>query len=177
MACTLLAGCSKNIEEEILLSRAASMQLGTDLKSTLVKSLTSKGPVSAIEVCNIDAIQISNTISQKNNLKVGRTSLKIRNPANKPDAWETKQLAWFSSQLESGADIKSLEAHEVVKENNEDIFRYMKAIPMQEPCMLCHGKTIAPAISEKIQKLYPQDQATDYEVGEIRGAFTLEINL
>lgn len=172
-----IIGCSKNVEGEILQSRVASKQLGSQLKNTLVETLQSEGPVSAIEVCNIDAIQISNNLSKKYELDVGRTSLKIRNPENKADTWETKQLKWFSSQLKSGADVKSLEVHEIVTEENKDTFRYMKAIPMQEPCALCHGKNIAPAISEKIQHLYPQDQATDYEIGEVRGAFTVKIDI
>ena len=53
----------------------------------------------------------------------------------------------------------------------------MKAIPMQEPCALCHGKTLAPQIGDKIKSLYPLDQATGFELGEIRGAFTVKIKL
>jgi len=173
----VVTACSKNVEGELLVSRVVSKQLGEQLKSKLVETLQSEGPISAIAVCNIDAAKISNALSENNNLIVGRTSLKIRSPNNQPDLWETKQLKWFSSQLKSGADVKSLEIHEVVTEDSKEVFRYMKAIPLQEPCALCHGKNIAPTITEKLHTLYPNDQATDYEIGELRGAFTIKIEL
>ncbi len=53
----------------------------------------------------------------------------------------------------------------------------MKAIPIQEPCMLCHGEVLSSAVKEKINDLYPQDQATGYTLGQIRGAFTIKISL
>jgi len=49
----------------------------------------------------------------------------------------------------------------------------MKAIPMRaEPCLLCHGAP-EPALKAEIDRLYPQDQATGFRPGELRGAFTV----
>jgi len=175
-ACSISA-CSDNVDEELSLSREVSKQLGTQLKSKLVGAMKSAGPEAAIAVCNLQAIDITEEISNKNNLEVGRTALKIRNPSNQPDAWEIKQLRWFAAQNDSGADIKTLEAHEVIKEDGKKIFRYMKAIPMQEPCMLCHGTELVPPVEETIKSLYPQDQATGFEIGQIRGAFTVKVAL
>ncbi|MFK7816558.1 MAG: DUF3365 domain-containing protein [Gammaproteobacteria bacterium] len=172
-----ITACSKNVDGELLLSRVISKQLGEQLKSTLVESLQSEGPISAISVCNIDAPIISNTLSENNDLEVGRTSLKTRNSVNQPDAWETNQLQWFESQIASGVDVMSLEIHEVLTEDNKEVFRYMKAIPVQEPCALCHGKNIPPDVRDKIASLYPEDQAIGYGVGELRGAFTVKIEL
>lgn len=176
VAC-IISACSNSVDEELALSREVSKQLGTNLKSKLVSTMQSSGPDAAIAVCNLEAINITEDISDRNNLEVGRTSLKIRNPANKPDAWESKQLAWFNSQQASGTDVKTLEKSEIVKEKGKKIFRYIKAIPMQEPCMLCHGEVISTAIKEKISDLYPQDQATGYKAGELRGAFTIKIEM
>lgn len=174
VACIIPACSNNNVDEEVALSNHASKQLGTQLKNKLVSTMQSSGPVAAITVCNLEAINITENISDKNNLEVGRTSLKIRNPANQPDVWETKQLEWFNSQLASGHDVKSLETSEIVKENGKKIFRYMKAIPTQEPCLLCHGEEISAAVKENINELYPQDQATGYKAGQIRGAFTIK---
>jgi hypothetical protein len=50
----------------------------------------------------------------------------------------------------------------------------MKAIPTAEkPCLACHGKEIAPKVAARLAELYPEDAATGYSAGEIRGAFTL----
>ena len=169
--------CTPNTEKELALSQVASKQLGKQLKNKLVNTIQSDGPEAAITICNFEAINISNKISAENNLKVGRTSLKLRNPANQADAWETKQLNWFEAQKNLDANLKTLEISEIIKKDGEKVFRYMKAIPMQEPCMLCHGKTLAPVIAEKINHLYPQDQAKGFTVGDIRGAFTVTVPL
>jgi excinuclease UvrABC helicase subunit UvrB len=50
----------------------------------------------------------------------------------------------------------------------------MKAIPTAEkPCLACHGKTLAPQVAARLKELYPDDRATGYAAGEIRGAITL----
>ena len=177
LTASVAISCTHNVDEELTLSREVTKQLGSKLKSKLVYAMQSSGPEAAISVCNIEATKISAEVSNKNNIKVGRTSLKIRNTENQPDAWEIKQLKWFEAENDSGVDIKTLEISEIIKENGKSIFRYMKAIPMQEQCALCHGTTIAPSVTVKINSLYPQDQATAFKLGDIRGAFTVKMDL
>jgi hypothetical protein len=43
-------------------------------------------------------------------------------------------------------------------------------------CLQCHGtpeKDIAPATLEAIQKHYPKDQATGYQLGDLRGLWSV----
>ncbi len=176
IACAI-AACSKKINKELAQSRNVSQQLGEQLKSKLIDAMQAGGPENALLICKHEAIKVSTENSKQNNLEVGRTSLKLRNFSNQADDWEIKQLTWFKSQKLAGSDIKSLEVNEITEENGKNIFRYMKAIPIQEPCLVCHGKTLAPSIEAKIKNLYPQDQATGYELGEIRGAFTVKLDL
>ena len=49
----------------------------------------------------------------------------------------------------------------------------MKAIPTAPLCLQCHGEAIAPPVAEKITKLYPEDKATGFREGDIRGAFVV----
>ena len=142
-----------------------------------MNAMRSGGPEKAISICNLEAMNITKVVSNINNLKVGRTSLKFRNQINQPDAWEIEQLKWFESQNKLGGDINSLETHEIIKQGNKKEFRYMKAIAIQEPCLHCHGANIAPAIEEKINNLYPNDQARGYQLGQIRGAITIKKSL
>ena len=153
------------------------MQLATNLKSRLKSVLQSEGPVEAITVCNLEAIEITNEISNSFNGEIGRTSLKLRNPNNRPDEWEYAVLVKFEQLKQSGTPIKELEFYETHKTENEKVFRYMKAIPTSAPCLLCHGEVIAPPIDEKLQALYPQDQAMGYKPGDLRGAFVIKIAL
>jgi len=86
-------------------------------------------------------------------------------------------LHYFEQQKQSGEDISKLEAYEIIEDENGRWFRYMKAIPTTEVCLVCHGETLASPLQQKLQSLYPNDQATGYRVGEIRGAFTVRIKL
>ena len=172
---TLVLSCSENVEKKLDASRSAAQQLGSQLKVELKTSLKSKGPVESIKVCNIEAEKIALSVSNKNNMKVGRTSLKVRNHSNAPDAWEKEKLLYLEQQLLSGVDVKSLEVYEITNEDNEKWFRYMKAIPTSEVCLICHGGSVALPIRQKLQELYPNDQATGYKVGDLRGAFTVKV--
>lgn len=143
------------------------------LKQTLMGAVEAGGPVEAIAVCQIAAPAIAKDEAQKTGWSVGRTALRLRNPQNAPDAWERAVLLNFQDRLEQGADIKTLEHYETTTQDGQKIFRYMKAIPMQAPCLACHGSTVSAAVSSKIAELYPDDQATGFSVGELRGAFTV----
>ena len=155
-------------------ARALSAELATKLKAELEAALTAGGPVAALSVCNTVAPSIAGDLSAKFGGSVGRTALKVRNPANTPDAFEKKVLKQFITAAAAGADLTKLEHTEIIEENGSKTFRYMKAIPMAEkPCAACHGRSIDPAVLQKIKELYPADQATGFTPGELRGAFTI----
>jgi hypothetical protein len=146
----------------------------TTLKGELQGAISSGGPVSAIQVCKERAPAIAQTLSEKSGWEVGRTSLKLRNPAsNAPDAWETQVLQDFEERKAGGEDVQTMAFAEVVESNGKSHYRFMKAIPTGELCLLCHGEAINPDIAEAIDEAYPDDQARGFALGDIRGAFTL----
>jgi len=49
----------------------------------------------------------------------------------------------------------------------------MKAIPTGEGCLKCHGQNIAPEITAKLKENYPDDKATGFKLGDVRGAFSI----
>lgn len=75
-----------------------------------------------------------------NDVEVSRTSLKLRNPENKPDEWEMTVLKQFEDRKAKGESPKKIEHSEVVDSNGEKYFRYMKAIAIGETCLNCHGE-------------------------------------
>lgn len=48
--------------------------------------------------------------------------------------------------------------------------RYMKAIPTEPVCTVCHGRQLPPTLQQAIAAKYPADAATGFEVGDLRGA-------
>ncbi|MBN8913603.1 MAG: DUF3365 domain-containing protein [Rhizobiales bacterium] len=155
-------------------ARAASIELGGKLKARLEVALKDGGPQAALAVCKTAAPGIAADLSDSFGGKVGRTALKVRNPENAPDVFEAAVLKRFVDEVSKGADVSKLEHAEVVDVDGQRMFRYMKAIPMAAaPCAVCHGTAVAPDVLQSIRDLYPDDQATGFKPGEIRGAFTV----
>ena len=160
-------------DTEIAASRATVKEFMQTLKGELQAGMKEGGPVNAISVCNLSAPGIANTYSVRNGWDVGRTSLKLRNPDNAPDAWERKVLESFDERKRAGEDPAKMEHYEVVRKDGISEFRYMKAIPTAPLCLACHGEQLDSITRTRIEKLYPRDQALGYKQGDIRGAFTI----
>ncbi|MEX2488758.1 MAG: DUF3365 domain-containing protein [Pseudomonadales bacterium] len=145
-----------------------------ELKPELKHAIAEGGPVNAIEVCSKRAPEIAGRLNRETNWTVTRVSLKPRNrETGTPDAWEKEVLESFDRRQSAGESPTDLE-HAQVTEGN---FRYMKAQGVEPLCLTCHGKTLAPSVQEALQTNYPEDMATGYSPGEIRGAFSLKARL
>jgi len=153
-------------------SRALAQQFGSTLKQELQQGIQAGGPAHAIGVCNARAPAIADELGRESGWEVGRTSLRIRNPGNLPDAWEKHILETFEERLIAGEQAGEIEHFEVVQEGEEKVFRYMKAIPTAEVCVSCHGSVVDSSVRDRLRVLYPMDKARGYRPGDIRGAFT-----
>jgi len=153
-------------------TRGAIKALGAELKATLQSSMKSEGPLKAISVCNTKAPELARKVSAEKGMEVGRTSLKVRNPLNAPDPWELSVLEQFDHRKAEGEPLNTIEYSEIMQHNGNKVFRYMKAIPTDEVCLMCHGEQISANLSAELKRLYPDDQATGFKKGDIRGAFT-----
>ena len=52
---------------------------------------------------------------------------------------------------------------------------YVEPIFMQPLCVTCHGAELAPDLQARLEELYPEDQATGYSAGDLRGVFWAEL--
>jgi hypothetical protein len=155
-------------------AKAIVQDFFTSLKGELQGAIAAGGPVSAIGVCRDRAPAIARELSDSSGWEVGRTSLKLRNPAlNAPDDWERQVLLRFEERKAAGEDPKTMAYAEVVETDGSESYRFMKAIPTADLCIACHGEDINPDIAAAIDEAYPEDQARGYRPGDIRGAFTL----
>lgn len=157
--------------------RQSIQAYGGELKQELTSAIKSGGAIAALEVCHLKAPKIAQQVSEKSGVKVARTSLKPRNAASAPDAWEEEVLNNFEARKAKGEDVNTLEFHAIVEEDGKREARYMKAIPTAELCLNCHGSKIQADVMAKITALYPQDKAVGFNVGDLRGAFTVRETL
>lgn len=155
-------------------AKGAVQALGGTLKGELQKAMKSGGPINALEVCNTRAPEIAAAVSADKNFQVSRVSLKNRNAEmGKANAWQVRVLEDFETRKKAGEAPAALAYSEVVEQGDRQEFRFMKAIPTGTLCLTCHGTNISPAIQSKLTELYPQDKATGYKEGDLRGAFVV----
>lgn len=155
-------------------AQATIGRFANQLMGELAGALADDGPIAAVAVCQERAPAIAADLSAESGWTVGRTSLKVRNPANAPDAWERGVLEQFEARKEAGEPVTELTYAEVVSDaEGTQTYRVMRAIPTASLCLSCHGREIAPDLAQAIDKAYPEDEARGFAEGDIRGAFTL----
>lgn len=173
LALTAKGESQANISTQTAAAKTAIKQFAGELQTELKTAMQAGGPVAAIGVCNTQAMPITARVAAQHKMQLSRVSLKPRNPVNAPNAWQTTVLEDFERDKAAGRDITMLAWSETVNVDGKQEFRFMKAIPTGEVCLKCHGTTLAPGVSPVLADLYPEDRATGYSVGDIRGAFVV----
>lgn len=135
-----------------------------DLQAALRAGLA-EGPAEAVRACRLQAPALAAAHS-KEGVRVGRSSHRLRNPANRPPAWVAPILQAWAADPETSA-ARTVELPEGRR-------GYVEPIRMQALCATCHGEQLAPGVSTLLQALYPEDRATGFRVGELRGVFWAE---
>ena len=146
------------------LAMAAKASLFERLSSRLLAAMSDGGPAAAIKVCSEEAPKMAEAVGAEHHLKIGRTSFKLRNPRNAPPEWAQPLIEQRSEEnqfveLPSGGTGALL------------------PIKLKVQCMTCHGPEdqIAEDVKAQLAKLYPDDQATGFQEGDLRGWFWVEV--
>jgi len=103
---------------------------------------------------------------------IKQTSLKYRNPLNKPNETEKRILKIFEKD-------KSLPEYFEIGQNQkgEEVIRYAKPLKIKKGCLKCHGipnKEVPPHLYKALVKDYG-NRAFNYKVGDIRGMVAVEV--
>lgn len=161
---------TSNIEVSKLSSDSLN-SYATATKKLLMKNVAEQmqkgGPESALEFCNIEAMPLTKSMSDKHGLVIYRVSDKNRNPNNIANAEEFKLIEQYKKQLLAGELLKPVrtETH------------YYEPLITNGMCLQCHGepvKNIQPKVAAKIAELYPKDLATGYKENEVRGLIVIK---
>jgi hypothetical protein len=163
-----------DLQTRLQSSRDAARNYSELLKSQVSEAIKAGGLKGAIGSCKPLAPELNATVGDQANLEIMRTALRLRNPDNAPDAWEMANLELFIKQLNAGGDHKTMEAFDVTTtKEGQRLFRYMKPILTGELCLGCHGPAISQEIKLEIARNYPEDKATGFNLGELRGAYSV----
>lgn len=153
-------------------SEALANRFQSELQQALKAALADGGPVGAIEACAQIAPALAERLSAESGATVRRTALQARNPIAKPDAFERETMtAWRATPLD--ATGKPVVRSVSVSTDNGPAYRWMRAIPTQGMCLTCHGETLEPDVAAAIAARYPDDKATGFREGQLRGALSI----
>lgn len=176
-----ITGCSTEQKPEISAYIKSEMRKNANefmsvLKDVLVSEIQQNGLVAAFSVCSDTAQVMTNNYSIEKGIFIKRVSFNYRNGNNSPDLFETQGLSFFQSILKEGRLDSLSEYYSIVEENDVKYLRYMKPILVQAPCLNCHGMEtqIMPEVLSLIKNRYKNDKAKNYQIGELRGAVSIQ---
>ncbi|HRH96966.1 MAG TPA: DUF3365 domain-containing protein [Prosthecobacter sp.] len=138
------------------------------LSGALGEAIGKSGPAGALSVCSEKAPQIAKEVATSHGVTLRRATHKPRNPKNAADEVEKDALEAFMASLAKKEPPKPQ-----VITNADGSSAFLAPIVLGNPlCLQCHGtpnQDIAPETLAAIQKLYPDDNATGFKLGDLRG--------
>ena len=136
-----------------------------ELNDALARGSTTSGSA----FCHVDVTAIIQRVSREDGITAGRTSDRLRNPANAPKAWAAPFVA-----AHAGRPVNSVDGYAIDLGDKIGVLRPIVEQPM---CGGCHGtqKQISPGVKLLLQERYPLDHAIGFRDGEIRGWFWVEL--
>lgn len=183
----LLLGACTNVEKKandpgvenaaLPVDTLAYLARGGEITGAVFKSMSGKlksameasGVSGAVEYCNLAASPLVDSLATAYQVTIRRTSHRLRNPANAPSAMEQSIIDQY---LQLGP--QQLPAPQIEVES--DKVHYYAPIFLMDNCLKCHGdvtRDIATTDYEVIKRLYPDDLATGFKSGELRGIWSL----
>jgi hypothetical protein len=135
------------------------------LLSELHRRLESLGPADALNACHLSAIPVAQRAARYEGVTVGRTSARLRNPANAPPVWAAPIVARYADQPKASVDGFVVDLGDRVG--------VLRPIRQQPICASCHGPepALAPGVRARLAQRYPEDRALGFQEGDIRGWF------
>lgn len=154
------------LAQEVNVTHGAELlaPLKIKLKQALIAGMQD-GPLNAISVCKDQAPAIADSLSIEG-IEIGRTSHRLRNPANTAPDWVSPVLKSYL-----GEDPNPKPGVVPLPNNREG---YVEPIMMKPLCLACHGKNLAPEVAAHLEEAYPQDEATGFDEGDLRGVYWVE---
>lgn len=167
----LLYGASDEDAGLIQKGDNASAMLLEKLGGELKKHMSESGPIGALDFCSNNALALTHEVSVSTGTKIKRVSLNNRNPINQPTVEEKTVLEKWGQMATKNGRVPPFEVIQLSNGKKA----YLKPIVIQnEACLKCHGN-VSGDVETAIKRLYPEDKATGYKMGDLRGAISITL--
>jgi hypothetical protein len=138
------------------------------LLSELRHQLDDVGPAAALEACHL-AMYPARRAAHDEGVAVGRTSTRLRNPANASPGWAAALIERYANTPRARVDGLVVDLGDRVG--------VLRPIREQRICASCHGpeETLRADVRARLAERYPADRAVGFHEGDIRGWFWVEV--
>ncbi len=143
------------------------------LSKELQSAMSEEGPMAAVQYCHVNALPLTQELSEQEDVVIRRTALKYRNEANKPDSLEHKVLVEYSKKLLNNEKLEPM----IIQVNGSK--RFFSPIMTKPICLTCHGMPgtqIEDDLFSTINDKYPNDMAVGFQEGDLRGIWSITMN-
>jgi hypothetical protein len=144
------------------------------LSSNLMQAISERGITNALAYCSERAYPLTALVADTNQVRLQRLTHRPRNPTNAVPRGEGEILRQFQLALDRGERPMPL-----VRAGTGGNAVFYSPIVLTNPlCLQCHGTVgtdIQPATAALLAALYPNDQATGFKLGDLRGMWRIEM--
>jgi len=144
------------------------------LSGNLMEQISQGGPAQAVPFCNLNAVSITDALSNQYDVQIRRTSNKLRSCDNEPTDRELDIILKYEALVLNNEKLKP-----VVELDESGKKHFYAPIKMAANCLTCHGivnETMTVKTDSIIKELYPFDIATGYKKEELRGIWSITFN-
>ncbi len=159
-------------EARLTAAQQAAVQRGLAARDAMFQSLLGAlgsamaegGPASAVVICRDDAPRIASEVAEAHDVRIGRTSFKLRNPDNAAPGWVEPIV--LARRETPGRFV-----------GPDGTVGVIEPIRIMQPCIACHGPAdqLAPGVADAVTASYPDDRAVGFADGDLRGWFWIEV--
>ena len=137
--------------------------LASEMMGELTAALDSGDVSAAISVCKEKAPHVAAQVSDVYGVQIGRTSNRLRNPANVAPEWAQ---VYITEMVEDPTYVAGPDGE----------LGALLPIRLRAECQMCHGpaEQIDDGVMAAISEAYPDDQAVGFVEGDLRGWFWVE---
>lgn len=147
---------------------------GQALMGQLSQAISQGGLSHAIDFCSVNAIPITDSLSEVHGAKIARVSHKNRNPQNAADSLEMALISQYQKKQKEDQSIKP----RLVERNGQAVYYHPIKIK-NGLCLNCHGqkdKNLEVETYIQIQNEYPKDEAIGFQMGDLRGLWKIKFD-
>ncbi len=154
-------------------AKAAAQESFSRLSAELKAAIETGGTASAIAVCSERAPGVLSEVAAETGFTITRISDKPRNPDHAAVGSDLAAIDYFRKGLTGdGPNDPQVASH---PDGSKTVrLPIVIGLPL---CLQCHGSDaeIAPQTRAAIVAAYPDDQATGYQLGDLRGIWRIDV--